>query len=108
MPEDQAQGTAPTIAELSEYVGAGASDAAQLGANLATAVELVTMAIGSASVPAPVQREAVMQTAAAIFHRRQAPNGIADFGEAGPVRVSRDPMLAARPILAPYIAGGFA
>lgn len=61
-------------------------------------------------VPIAVIDRAVLEVGAELYNRRNAPNGIVQFDsvDASPVRVARDPMVAARPILAQYMAGGFA
>lgn len=77
------------------------------------AVALVDQHIGrTASVPGPVRTRAVVEVAAELFWRQQARNGLATFdgGEAGPevVHIGTDPLRAVRPILRPYLPGGFA
>lgn len=59
-------------------------------------------------VPDVVLSRAVLEVGAELFHRRATKNGVAQFatGDGQPVRVARDPMVAARPILAPYVALG--
>ena len=79
----------------------------------AEAVALVDEHIGrTATVPGPVRVRAVVEVAAELFWRQQARNGLATFdgGEAGPevVHIGTDPMRAVRPILRPYLPGGFA
>ena len=57
-----------------------------------------------------VQERAVLEVGSELFHRRNAPNGVAQFAalDGAPIRVARDPMVAARPLLSPYLGGGFA
>ena len=56
-------------------------------------------------IPQAVYDEALLITAVDAFNRRQAPNGVLtqqfDAGEV-PVRISSDPLRAARIILAPW------
>lgn len=63
-------------------------------------------------VPAAVLRRAVVEVGADLFHRRAARNGVIAFDEtevsASPVRIGRDPLAAARPLLAPYLGVGIA
>lgn len=99
-----------TAADLQRYVGASSGDTEFVARCLVEAQALVTRHVGSAIVPADILSRAVLECGSELYHRRQAPQGVAQFAstEGQPVRVSRDPMVAARPILAPYVAGGFA
>lgn len=93
------------------YVGAATTDDAFLSRCLAEAQQLVTKYIGTSLVPRAVEDRAVVDVAAELFHRRQAPGGIAQFATfdgQSPVRMSRDPMQAAYPLLRPFLEGGFA
>lgn len=109
-----------TTDDLRTYVGASAVDDAFIAACLATAKSLIAVHVGAeviggiiseSVVPEPVLDRATLEVGSELFHRRQAPNGIAQFaspdGGQG-VRVARDPMVAARPILAPFVPLGFA
>ena len=63
------------------------------------------------TIPEAVLRRAILEVGSELFHRRQAPNGFPQFatpdgGQAQ--RIARDPMVAARPILAPFLPMGFA
>jgi hypothetical protein len=42
--------------------------------------------------------------ASELFHRRSAPNGVAQFAsfDGSPIRVAKDPMNAVYPLLMPY------
>ena len=61
-------------------------------------------------IPAGVKRRACLEVASELYHRRNAPNGVAQFAalDGAPVRVARDPMLGAYPILNRFVPGGFA
>jgi hypothetical protein len=63
---------------------------------------------GEADVPTDLHRIAILQCASEIFHRRSAPNGIAQFAsmDGSPVRVAKDPMGAVYPLLLPYVGYG--
>jgi hypothetical protein len=63
---------------------------------------------GEADVPSDLHRIAVFQVGSEIFHRRSAPNGIAQFAsmDGSPVRVAKDPMGAVYPLLLPYVGYG--
>lgn len=105
--------------DLADYVGAGVADDYISGC-LATAQTLVGDYVTASSrtdadgyiviVPDEVTDRAVLEVGSELFHRKNAPNGVAQFAtmDGAPIRVARDPMVAARPILAPYLGGGFA
>lgn len=76
----------------------------------AQADELVTRYIagfGTPDIPTTIITLSVNVVGAELYHRRNAPNGVANYsdgmGGTIPMRVARDPMVAARPILAPYV-----
>lgn len=77
------------------------------------AVSLVARYLGTRaeSVPVSVVRRAQLEVASELFYRKDAPNGITQFatpdGGTG-IRVARDPMLGAYPILDRFLPGGFA
>ena len=95
-----------SVADLAAFVGAPASDP-YLETCVEEATEMVRQAIGNARVPEEIKRIAVREVAADIYHRRSARNGVAGFDDSditpAPVRINRDPMVAARPILRPYL-----
>lgn len=106
--------TAPTAEELAAlrgYVNADATADAYLTKCWDTASDMVGARIGEVTtVPKAVRERATLDVASELFHRRNAPGGVlgqfADVG-AAPIRLARDPMLGAYPILAPYLPGGF-
>ena len=63
---------------------------------------------GTKTVPESVHVEAVMICASEFYHRRSAPNGVAQFAtfDGSPVRVAKDPMNAVYPLLLPYTGYG--
>lgn len=95
---------------LSGYVSAAPGDTPFVVECWAQATTLVTRQIGSASVPDEIKDLAIREVGADLFHRRRTRNGIASFAgdDMTPIRVTRDPMKAAEPILAPWLPGGFA
>jgi hypothetical protein len=98
-----------TTDELRAYTGASLSDDTFLETCLAEATALVGRFVGEATVPEAVKDRAVLEAASELFHRRQAPSGIAQFATvdgSSPIRVARDPMVAAYPILTPYVGTG--
>lgn len=101
--------TTDQIAALRAFVGAPPSvqDGA-LGAIYDRAEADVTNYVGGKAVPAIVLAGVTVEVAAELFHRKAAPNGISQFADASgnPVRVARDPMVAAYRELAPYVGLG--
>lgn len=79
-------------------------------ATIATESEvMVRNHVGEAPVPEIILELAGYEVARELYTRRDAPGGVlSTFGDVGPVRLARDPMRAAYPILAPYLIGGFA
>lgn len=100
-----------TAAQLQDYVGAPDSDDTFVTACWNEAVELVNKFVGTATVPAAVLLRAKIECGSELFHRRSAPNGVAQFAtlDGGTaIRVARDPMVGAYPILMPYVGLGVA
>lgn len=105
------EGTDQRIEELRLYCGAAASDVTFVTECVTQADALVTRFVGQASVPPAIVDRAVLEVGSELFHRRQAPSGIAQFATAdgqSPIRVARDPMIAAYPILLPFTGVGIA
>lgn len=100
---------------LRAYVGASEGDA-YVGECLASAGHLVGAYLDGGTfdpdnLPQAVVEQATIEVAAELFHRRQAPGGITQFATVdgpSPVRMARNPMLAAYPILDPYLKAGLA
>lgn len=99
-----------SAASLKAYVRAQQGDDEFVTSCWAQAVQLVDEACEGArtAVPASISDLAKLGVGSELFHRRQAPNGIAQFATAdgNPVRVARDPMVAAWPLLRPYVGLG--
>lgn len=79
----------------------------------AEAVDLIEHYIGDArGIPESVLTRAALEVAADLYHRRTARNGIAGFDESeigsSPMRINRDPLAPARPILAPFLGPAIA
>lgn len=74
---------------------------------LTEARALVESQVGGAAIPDDVRNRAVIEVAAELYHRRSAPNGVKSFADgfdgSSVIRVARDPLVAARPLLAPYL-----
>jgi hypothetical protein len=96
---------AVTLTEFKDYVGT--KDASDFPQSCLTAgIALVTKYVGTVTtVPTEIVDQATLMAASELFHRRNAPNGIAQFADFGgaAVRVGSDPMVAARQILLPYL-----
>lgn len=95
---------------LQEYVGAPDSDATFVEQCWDEATSLVDQFVGEETVPETVLDRAYLEVGSELYHRRQAPNGIAQFSsmDGAPVRVARDPMVGAYPILVRFMAPGLA
>ena len=100
-----------TVAQLKAYVGAPDSDDTFVTACWDEAVALVAKFVGTATVPATILLRAKIECGSELFHRRSAPNGIAQFATldgGSAVRVARDPAIAMYPLLIPYVGLGIA
>jgi hypothetical protein len=95
--------------DLTTYVGATAEDSEFVQQCWDEAYALVSAYVGGNDIPQAVGDRAVLETASELFHRRNAPNGIAQFAafDGSPVRVARDPMTPAYPLLARVMVVGF-
>lgn len=98
--------------DLQAYVNAtSASDADFVADCWSQADALVNAYIGEHEVPDNVLKRACLEVGAELFHRRQAPGGITQFATIdgpSPVRMARDPMLGAYPLLDRFLPGGLA
>lgn len=92
------------LTEFKEYIGTDESSDF-IEAALDAGHALVDHYQGDATVPGDLHRIAVFQCASEIYHRRSAPNGIAQFAsmDGSPIRVPKDPMTAVYPLLLPYV-----
>lgn len=98
-------------ADLARYVSAALpADQPFIDKSWAAAVLLVDKTIDGKPVPGDARHRACLEVGADLFFRRQTRNGVAGFADAdlNPYRVSRDPLAGGRPILAPWLGGGFA
>lgn len=117
-----------TADQLREYVGARSGDAA-VASCYATATELVRgllathqltiqdgRAVGadpaSVVIPEPVVSRAILEVGAELYHRKNTKNGVQQLpvaDQVSPLRIARDPLVAARPLFDSYLpVGGFA
>lgn len=99
---------------LESYVGADPSDSAYVEQCWAEALSLVSAYVGTIdpvqAIPAEIMDRAALEVGSELYHRRQAPNGVAQFStfDGSPIRVARDPMVGAYPLLQRYIGLGIA
>ena len=102
---------AMTWQDLKAYVNAPAADDELVEANWDEASELIDVFIGTATVPAVILDRARIVVGAELYGQRAAPNGIAQFatfdGQSA-IRVARDPMTGAYPLLGRYVPMGIA
>lgn len=96
--------------DLQEYVGTTADRIDFVTACWDEATALVDGYVGTAFVPATVLDRARLEVGAELFYRRGTKNGLSQVAtpDAAPVRIARDPMVAAYPLLNRYVLGGFA
>lgn len=102
-----------STARLRSEVGAGAASDEVIDESIAVAHELLLQYVADEGidVPAPVFDRAWLVTAVDLFNQSQAPNGVltqqfdtVDGGSAVPIRVSRDPLAGAYPLLRSYVS----
>lgn len=108
---------ADTVAQrLLPFIGLGAGQEPKTAFVHECATEAVDIiehyTAGTRGIPESVLIRAAVEVAADLYHRRTARNGIAGFDDselgASPMRINRDPMAAARPILAPFLGPAIA
>jgi hypothetical protein len=93
-----------TVAQLQAYVGTK-EEGSFIEGCLASANFMVSNYIGTAAVPAIIKDQSVLTCASELFHRRSAPNGVAQFAsmDGSPVRIAKDPMNAVYPLILPFV-----
>lgn len=75
------------------------------------ATALVDGYVGENVVPSVALDRATLEVAAELFHRKSAPGGITQFATMdgpSPIRMARDPMVGAYPILDRFLPAGLA
>lgn len=97
-----------TLAELQAYIGTD-----ETGSFIESCLSAANAHVGNYigevdKVPGEVHDQAILICASELFHRRSAPNGIAQFAsmDGSPIRVGKDPMTAVYPLLLPYVGWG--
>ena len=97
-----------SLSDLQAYIGTEESGEF-IQSCLDSGIALVENYVGDIeTVPATIADQGVLICASELFHRRSAPNGIAQFAsmDGSPVRVAKDPMGAVYPLLLPYVGYG--
>jgi hypothetical protein len=97
-----------TVADLQAYIGTEETGDF-IESCLSAGNALVGNYIGEVdTVPHEVHHQAILIVASEIFHRRSAPNGIAQFAsmDGSPIRVAKDPMNSVYPLLLPFVGYG--
>lgn len=100
--------------DLQSYVGADLSDATFVEECWDQASALVTAYIGAitpvVAIPAIIVDRSTLEVGSELYHRRNAPNGVAQFStfDGQAIRVARDPMVGAYPLLQRYLGLGAA
>jgi len=100
--------SAVTLAELQAYIGTDEAGSF-ITSCLVSGQAMVDKYVGEIeTVPEQVSRQGVLICASELFHRRSAPNGIAQFAsmDGSPIRVGKDPMTAVYPLLLPFVGYG--
>ena len=97
--------------DLKAYVNAPSADDTFVQQCWNEAIALVTKFSGTATVPDAIKDRARIEVGQELYSRRAAPNGIAQYATfegASAIRVARDPMVGAYPLLQPYVGQGIA
>jgi hypothetical protein len=96
-----------TLEEFQAYIG---TDETTFPQECLTAGEaLISNYVGTVTtVPVSVRDQAVLIASSELYHRRSAPNGVAQFAsmDGTPVRVAKDPLNAVYPLLLPFVGYG--
>lgn len=96
---------------LRHHVGAGASTTLESLTQIVSEAQALVEAFAGKhreNIPGPVWERAVLECASELYAKQNAIGGIvSDFSDGPTVRLARDPMVAARPLLAPYVPLGF-
>jgi uncharacterized protein YuzB (UPF0349 family) len=99
-----------TPEQLLDFVGGNQSDLEFCGKCLAQAQMLVNAyCIRTPEIPEEILDNAYLQVGSELFHRRNAPSGIAQFSSldgTSPVRVAKDPMTSVYPLLNRWVVNG--
>lgn len=101
-----------TLYVKSEAHHASPTDAAFIAECLEESMTMVNHRCGAALglVPVAALQRAYIEVGSELYNRRAAPNGISQFAAAdgSALRIARDPMVAAEPILRAFLPLGIA
>ena len=94
-----------TFTDLKNYVGSTATDDAFVSKCFDEAKLLVNNFADANDVPTAVMERAYLECGSELYHRRSAPNGIAQFSafDGQPVRIARDPMTPVYSLLRRFV-----
>jgi hypothetical protein len=99
-----------TDEQLLAYVGGTQGDLEYVGKCLVQAIMMVNAyVIRTPLIPQEILDACYIQVGSELFHRRNAPSGIAQFSSldgSNPVRVAKDPMTSVYPILNRWVTNG--
>lgn len=97
-------------ADLKDYVNGSDEHLTYIESCVDQAIALVDGYVGNATVPELVLERAYLEVGSELFHRRNAPNGVAQFNtfDGSAIRVARDPMVGAYPLLRRFVGFGAA
>lgn len=97
--------TVVTLADLQAYIGTE-----ETGSFIQSCLDSGTAQVANyvgviTTVPDEIHRQGTLICSSELFHRRSAPNGIAQFAsmDGSAIRVAKDPMGAVYPLLLPYV-----
>lgn len=95
--------------ELKSYVGAQSVDDDFVDSCWHEAIALVDGYVGTADVDADVLNRAYLECGSELYHRRSAPNGVAQFATmdgGSAIRIARDPLVGCYPLLSRFMPAG--
>ena len=95
-----------TYENLKSYVGAPDSDDEFTEQCWDEANYLVNNFADADDVPEDIMNRAYLECGSELYHRRSAPNGIAQFSsfDGSPMRIAKDPMNPVYPLLRRYVS----
>ena len=94
--------------DLKAYVNTDSEDDSFVQSCWAEATELVEQYVGASLVPTTTMSRAILEVGSELYNRRKAPNGITQYNtlDGSAIRIARDPMKAALPLLSPFMVMG--
>lgn len=98
---------ADTWETLKDYIRAGDDDDTFVERCFNDATALVNDYVGDTYVPSIKLELAILKVGAELYSQRDAPQGVSQFSDVdnNPIRVARDPLVGAKPILRKYVTG---